>query len=155
MPAPQWWGPEGSGQGSDMERPPLTKQPHVLSPFLSPSAVTAVSQVTDTGRCLHTSPRRSHLPHSVPRPLSLPCLLSSLCQELAQFPLPSSWHPPHNKIEQQEMDGRHPWPRMSSPVTALTWMLGADNTVLLGPEAACTETSETWQGGGPQPPDSL
>lgn len=40
--------------------------------LLSSSTFPAASQVTDTGRLLHTLPGRSHLPHSV---LQAPCSL--------------------------------------------------------------------------------
>lgn len=125
----------GSEQGTDRASPSDRAARRLL--VLSPSAFTAVSQVTDTGRRLHTPPWRSHLPHSVPKPLSLPYLPSSSCQELPQFPPPCSWHPPHEKTGQQEA----PSPECPAPLPAL--MRCREGGIGGGAPGSLTKTSKS------------
>lgn len=104
-------GGEGKGRASSSDRAATVP---LLTPL--PSAATAASQVTDAGRCLHTRLGALTCRPQVPGPPALPCLPACTRQELAQFPAPRFWQPLHTEhTEQQEAEGRDPWPRTASP----------------------------------------
>lgn len=101
--------------------------------LLSPSTFPAASQVTDTGRLLHTLPGRSHLSHSVPQASCSPA--GSLVRSHPSF------HSPVPGIL-LGVENNQSYKKLKKPLAQRAQTL---SKMTLGPEQAdtSTKTSET------------